>query len=96
MTAGWDYVHGDFTQNLEHPPTAKYLYGLAQLVFGQGILGPRLVVSLMAFAAGIILLLWLRTEVGWWAGLAAAGVWWITPRGGASPGSTARRCSTPS
>ena len=37
--AGWDYVHGDFTQNLEHPPTAKYLYGLAQRVFGQGILG---------------------------------------------------------
>ncbi len=27
VNAGWDYVHGVVTANLEHPPTAKYLFG---------------------------------------------------------------------
>ena len=84
VTVGWQYIHGDFSRNLEHPPTAKYIYGIAQLVAGQGTLGPRVVVGVMVLAGGVILLLWLRATVGWWAGLAAAALWWVTRRAGAS------------
>ena len=84
VTAGWQYIHGDFAHNLEHPPTAKYIFGIAQLAAGQGTLGPRLVVGVMVLAGGVILLLWLRAAIGWWAGLAAAALWWVAPRGGAS------------
>ncbi len=82
--AGWLYVHGDFAHNWEHPPTAKYIFGIAQVVVGHGTIGPRLVVGVMVLAGGVILLLWLRVAVGWWVGLTAAALWWITPRAGAS------------
>jgi 4-amino-4-deoxy-L-arabinose transferase-like glycosyltransferase len=81
LSAAWDYVHGTFTANLEHPPTAKYLYGIAQLVLGPGGLAPRLVATSAAFGTGVVLFLWLRRPVGFWAALAAAGLWWLTPRG---------------
>lgn len=80
LRASWAYVHGDFSLNLEHPPTAKYLYGIAQLVLGQGPLGPRLVAAVAMLATGAVLFVWLRREVGFWTGLLAAGAWWLTPR----------------
>ncbi|WP_418516769.1 ArnT family glycosyltransferase [Curtobacterium flaccumfaciens pv. flaccumfaciens] len=79
--AGWQYVHGIVTLNLEHPPTAKYLYGLAQLVVGEGILGPRLVAGAAVFGTGAVLFAWLRGPLGHWGALLAAGLWWLTPRG---------------
>ena len=82
ISAGWDYVHGDFADNREHPPFAKYLFGLAQLVLGQGALGPRLVVAVLVFAVAVVAFLWLRRHIGFWAGLTAAGLWLLTPRGG--------------
>ncbi len=85
VRAGWQYVHGDFTGNREHPPTAKYLFGLAQFVAGQGPTGPRVLVGLLTLAVGVVLFVWLRREVGWWGGLLAAALWWLTPRGGAGP-----------
>jgi hypothetical protein len=86
VRSGWAYVHGDFTMNREHPPFAKYLFGAAQLVFGQGVLGPRLVVAVLVLAAGAVVFLWLRRHLGFWAGLSAAGLWLLTPRDGAGPG----------
>jgi hypothetical protein len=82
VAAGWQYVHGDFALNREHPPTAKYLFGLAQLVAGQGVDGPRVVVGLLVLACGVVLFCWLRPLVGYWGALAAAAMWWLTPRGG--------------
>lgn len=79
--AGWEYLHGIVTQNLEHPPTAKYLYGLAQYVFGTGVLGPRIVASTASLGIGVVLLLWLRRPLGWWGAQFAAALWWLTPRG---------------
>ncbi|ROP58559.1 glycosyltransferase family 39 protein [Curtobacterium sp. PhB115] len=84
LRASWAYAHGDFSLNLEHPPTAKYLYGVAQLVLGQGPLGPRLVAALAMLGTGGVLFVWLRREVGFWTGLLAAGAWWLTPRGSGS------------
>ena len=81
--AGWGYVHGVFTANLEHPPTAKYLYGVAQLVMGQGYLGPRVVAATATFATGLVLFAWLLRPLGFWGALLAAGLWWLGPRGNA-------------
>lgn len=81
IEAAWQYVHGAFTLNLEHPPVAKYLYGLAQLVLGGGLLAPRLVATGAAFLTGVVLFVWLRRPVGFWGALLAAGLWWLTPRG---------------
>lgn len=80
--AGWAYLHGDFALNREHPPTGKYLFGLAQLIGGQGILQARVVVALALLAGGAIVFVWLRREVGWWGALLGAGTWWVAPHYG--------------
>lgn len=84
LRASWAYVHGNFSLNLEHPPLAKYVYGVAQLLVGQGPLGPRLVAATAMLGTGVVLFLWLRREVGFWTGLTAAAMWWLTPRGSGS------------
>lgn len=78
--AGWQYVHGVLTANLQHPPTAKDLYRIAQLVFGEGVGSARIVAAAASFATGVVLFLWLRRPVGHWGALLAAGWWWATPR----------------
>lgn len=80
VRAGWSYLHGDLSANREHPPTAKYLFGAAQVLFGQGVLGPRLVVAALVLAVGATLFWWFRSEVGRWTGLLVAGTWLLTPR----------------
>lgn len=80
VTTGWQYVHGDFSGNLEHPPLAKFLFGAAQLVTGEGVLGPRIVAAIAVLATGLLLFWWLRRPVGFWGALLAAALWWLTPR----------------
>ncbi|WP_440708081.1 glycosyltransferase family 39 protein [Herbiconiux sp. YIM B11900] len=79
--AGWAYVHGDFALNREHPPVAKYLIGLAQLVFGHGELGPRIAAASTVVLGAAILYLWLRLEIGRAGALFAAGAWMLLPHG---------------
>lgn len=79
--AGWDYVHGDFSANREHPPTAKYLFGVVQLVFGEGLLPPRILVGVLTLAVGVVIWLWLRREVGFVLALIPAALWLLLPRG---------------
>ncbi|ROS77360.1 dolichyl-phosphate-mannose-protein mannosyltransferase [Curtobacterium sp. PhB130] len=78
---GYDYLHGDFSDNRQHPPTAKYLMGLAQLVFGEGVPSARIAVAVLGLVTGVVLFVWLRRDVGWWTGLLAAGLWWLPPHG---------------
>ncbi|WP_042726477.1 hypothetical protein, partial [Curtobacterium sp. B8] len=61
--AGWQYVHGLLTANLQHPPTAKDLYGVAQLVLGKGVGSARVGAAAASFATGVVLYLWLRRPV---------------------------------
>lgn len=82
--AGWQYVHGTLSGNLQHPPTAKYLYGLVQLVLGEGVGAARVVAATASFGTGVVLFAWLRGPVGFWGALLAAGWWWCTPRAAAA------------
>jgi energy-converting hydrogenase Eha subunit A len=81
LDAGWAYVHGDFSLNREHPPTAKYLIGFAQLLFGQGALAGRIAVGICVIAGALILYFWMRRELGWVGALTVAGLWLVIPRG---------------
>jgi 4-amino-4-deoxy-L-arabinose transferase-like glycosyltransferase len=78
--SGWEYLHGNFTANLEHPPTAKYLYGFAQMLGGQGLHSARLLAATMAVGVGVVIWLWLRPEVGWLSALMPVAVWFLVPR----------------
>lgn len=81
VDAGWAYVHGDLDLNLEHPPTAKLLFGLAQLVGGQGILGPRILVGMLVLGAAAIIWVWMRAEIGAALALIPVAFWLLLPRG---------------
>ncbi|PPH99970.1 hypothetical protein C5C56_08155 [Rathayibacter sp. AY1D1] len=80
LAAGWDYLHGDVSANLEHPPTAKYLIGLAQVLLGEGLLAGRIAAGAAAFLTGVVLWLWFRRELGPTLALVPAGLFLLLPR----------------
>jgi 4-amino-4-deoxy-L-arabinose transferase-like glycosyltransferase len=79
--AGQAYLSkGTFFVNVEHPPLAKYLLGLAQVVGGTGdIVSVRLVAALASVVTGAFLLLLGRRAVGARAGIFAAALWAALP-----------------
>lgn len=80
LAAGWDYLHGDMSANLEHPPTAKYLIGLAQLLLGEGLLAGRIAAGAATFLTGVVLWFWLKRELGFVLALLPAGLFLLFPR----------------
>ena len=79
-SAGAAYLDGDFTQNLEHPPVAKYLFGLAQLVLGDGIDSARVASALASVVIALVLWRLGSRMFGAAAGVAAAALWVALPR----------------
>jgi hypothetical protein len=58
--------------NFQHPPLAKWLFGLGQLVVGhQSVTADRTVAAIATFLTGIVLLIWVARVAGRWAGLLA-------------------------
>ena len=57
VAVGRGYLDGDLNQNLGHPPVAKYAFGVAQVLFGDGIPSARLA----SLTAGVVttFLVWL-------------------------------------
>ncbi|MBK9180820.1 MAG: glycosyltransferase family 39 protein [Acidimicrobiales bacterium] len=77
--AGRAYVDGDFSTNREHPLLAKLLIGVSLQVAGDGEVGTRLPAALSGLVVGLALLGLGSRMAGRWAGLAAAGLWWLLP-----------------
>jgi hypothetical protein len=88
--AAWRYVHGDtgpvptgqFSNfdNFEHPPLAKYLFGLAELVAGHpSVVADRVVAALCTLATAVVLGVWLGHVAGRWVGLGAAAMVAVLP-----------------
>ena len=80
--AAWRYIHGDNaipplgggtnTHNFEHPPLAKYLFGLAQLPVGHpSIPADRIVAGVCTLAAAVVVAVWIGCAAGRWTGLLA-------------------------
>lgn len=80
VRAGWAYVHGNVTPNREHPPTAKYLFGIAQLIGGEGALAARVLVGLLVLGVAVAMFLLLARELGRLAACVAGALWLLTPR----------------
>ncbi|MFC4245175.1 ArnT family glycosyltransferase [Gryllotalpicola reticulitermitis] len=79
-TAGWQYLHGTFTANLEHPLTGKYLIGVAELAVGHlSVTVSRLVTATMSFAAAVVIWLWMRREFGSLLAIVPAGFALLLP-----------------
>ncbi|MFB2583328.1 glycosyltransferase family 39 protein [Herbiconiux liukaitaii] len=81
LTAGRAYLQGDFALNREHPPTAKYLLGFAQLILGEGELAGRIAVGVVVVLGGVVIFLWFRREIGWPFAAFAAAAWTLLPHG---------------
>ena len=75
------YLQGQLQYNHEQPPTAKYLFGAVQFLFGEGPLAPRLFVGALTVVGGVIVFLWLRPELGWMPALLPTAFWLLLPRG---------------
>ena len=80
--AAWRYIHGDNalpplgggtnTHNFEHPPLAKYLFGLAQLPVGHpSIPADRIVGGCCTLAVAVVVAVWIGRAAGRWTGLIA-------------------------
>ena len=54
-SAGAAFFDGDFTENLEHPPVAKYLFGLGQQLLGEGIDSARVTSALASVVIALVL-----------------------------------------
>jgi len=86
---GWMYVHWGqapaaarvpAASNFEHPPVAKMLFGLAQLVAGgPSVLAIRMVAVGCTLATALLLACWLGRVAGRWVGLAVAGIFLLVP-----------------
>lgn len=57
VAVGRRYLNGDLNHTLEHPPVATYAFGVAQLLFGDGIPSARL--ASLAAGAVTTFLVWL-------------------------------------
>ncbi|WP_158628171.1 ArnT family glycosyltransferase [Actinomadura harenae] len=90
VTAGWRYLHGrqlpmgpavTFTvDNFEHPPLAKYLFGIAQVIAGHpSLTAARLVAVLCTLATGVVLGCWIGGVAGRWTGLLAGALVTLVP-----------------
>ncbi|HST50102.1 ArnT family glycosyltransferase [Jatrophihabitans sp.] len=85
----WRYLHWNslpatqrtsVLNNFEHPPLAKVLFGLAELVRGRPDIGAaRAVSACCTVGTALILCLWLGAAVNRWAGLLAGGTLALIP-----------------
>lgn len=66
--------------NFEHPPLAKWLFGLAQLVAGhQSVTADRVVTAIATVLAGVVVALWVSRMAGRWTGLLAGALVVLLP-----------------
>ena len=86
IETAWRYVHGQVhpvvssgstligtPDNFEHPPLAKYLFGVAQLIDGtpSSLPAARAVCALATVLAGVAVAVWIGRAAGRWIGLGA-------------------------
>lgn len=86
---GWRYLHWNAlptaekvaaASNFEHPPLAKLLFGLAQVLVGHpSITAARAVAAVSTLATALVLGLWLARAVNRWVGLLAGALLALIP-----------------
>lgn len=92
--AGWRYMTGQVRAplavtraaspfdrtNFQHPPLAKWLFGIAQLPVGQAsVTADRVVAALATVLTGVVIALWIGRAAGRWTGLLAGAMTVLLP-----------------
>lgn len=77
--SGLDAVRGTVTAPAQ-PYLARHLFGLAQLLLGEGLGAARLVSAVASIGTGLLLFVLGRRIAGWWAGVGALVLWSILPQ----------------
>lgn len=68
------------SDNFQHPPLAKWLFGLAQLVAGhESITADRTVAAIATFLTAVVVLVWVSRAAGRWTGLLACALVVLLP-----------------
>ena len=82
--SGIDVVRGTVTAPAQ-PYLARYLFGLAQLVLGEGLPAARVVSAIASILTGTVLFAMGRRIAGWWAGVGAFALWSVLPQATRAP-----------
>ncbi len=82
--SGIEALRGNLTTNAS-PYLARHLFGVAQLVIGEGLLAARLVSALASILTGLVLYGLARRLAGWWAGVGALVLWSVLPQATRAP-----------
>ena len=78
--SGWSSFHGgSFLANPEHPPLAKHIVGVFEILFGRSETPVRMSAVVAGVLTGVFLALIARRVAGNWAALATAAVWFALP-----------------
>jgi hypothetical protein len=77
--SGLDAVRGEVVAPAQ-PYLARHLFGLAQLLLGEGLGAARLVSAAASILTGVVLFVLGRRIAGWWAGVGALILWSALPR----------------
>ncbi len=78
--AGWVLVHDGLDPNLGHPPLAKLLFGVSQVLLGRNLAAVRTVSAVGFLVSMAVLFVFGRRVAGWWTGVVAAGLFAVVPR----------------
>ena len=84
---GLDAVRGEVVAPAQ-PYLARHLFGLAQLLLGEGLGAARLVSAAASILTGAVLFLLGRRIAGWWAGVGALLLWSALPQATRAPDGT--------
>jgi len=82
--SGIEALRGNLTTNAS-PYLARHLFGLAQLIIGEGLLAARLVSAIASILTGLVLFTLARRLAGWWAGVGALVLWSVLPQATRAP-----------
>ena len=82
--SGYDAVRGTVTAPAQ-PYLARHLFGLTQLVLGEGVVAARTVSAVASILTGVLLFALGRRIAGWWAGLGAFALWSVLPQATRAP-----------
>ena len=72
--------HRIINGNFQHPPLAKWLYGIAQLTVGHAsVPADRVVAAMATLLTGVVLVIWIARLAGRWTGLLAGALAVLLP-----------------
>jgi len=77
--SGSEYIHGNFTRNLQHPLIGKYIVGLMTLISESNVFILRLPYALLGVGSAFVVFVILKRQYGYFWGLLGALLYTLSP-----------------